>query len=190
VDLRRWIVDEHTSLWTRFTDGIVARVPSERWTEHADAGGSCLAQLTFHVSLHADVAMQCVINERPPLVDDWRHDLGLEALAPHRGLSEAEDPDVVAAVRPDALVAYAEAVHRATAQWVRGADLGRLAAVPDASPRLVRHAGVTEDAVPWLHRMWTDQPVAWFVQWECTGHVLNHLGEMVSVRNRMGLSPF
>jgi hypothetical protein len=28
------------------------------------------------------------------------------------------------------------------------------------------------------------------VRWACIGHVQNHLGEMVSVRNRLGLSPF
>jgi hypothetical protein len=38
--------------------------------------------------------------------------------------------------------------------------------------------------------MWKDKPVGWFAQWEAIGHRLNHLGEMVSVRSRLGLSPF
>ena len=33
--------------------------------------------------------------------------------------------------------------------------------------------------MPWLYRMWTDKPAAWFVQWEAIGHRVNHLGEMV-----------
>ena len=44
--------------------------------------------------------------------------------------------------------------------------------------------------MPWLYRMWEDKPVSWFVQWEAIGHRVNHVGEMVSVRNRLGLSPF
>ena len=50
--------------------------------------------------------------------------------------------------------------------------------------------GVDEADVPWLYTMWTAKPAAWFVQWEAIGHRVNHLGEMVSVRNRLGLSPF
>ena len=51
-------------------------------------------------------------------------------------------------------------------------------------------AGVDAAAVPWLHRMWEGRPAGWFLQWEAIGHRVNHLGEMVSVRNRLGLSPF
>ena len=51
-------------------------------------------------------------------------------------------------------------------------------------------AGIGRDDADWLHDMWTDKPVGWFVQWECIGHGHTHVGEMVSVRNRMGLSPF
>jgi hypothetical protein len=52
------------------------------------------------------------------------------------------------------------------------------------------HGLVTVDAAPWLHQMWTDKPLWWFIQWETIGHRVNHLGEMISVRGRMGLSPF
>ncbi len=38
--------------------------------------------------------------------------------------------------------------------------------------------------------MWEGKPASFFVSWEDIGHGLNHLGEMVSVRNRLGLSPF
>ncbi len=51
-------------------------------------------------------------------------------------------------------------------------------------------AGIAESKVPWLYSMWSDQPTAFYVRWEATGHRLQHVGEMVSVRNRLGLSPF
>jgi len=190
VDLRRWIAGEHAALWPRFADGIVALMPVQRWAEHADGGGSCVAQLVFHVSLHADMALSCVIEGRPPLVDEWRDRLGLGAIEAHRGLPESEDAGVVAAIDPDALVHYAEAVHGRTAAWLGAADLSVLDDVPAASENLARFGNVPVEAVPWLHAMWTGKPVSWFVGWECSGHVLNHIGEMVSVRNRLGLSPF
>lgn len=190
MDLRTWIVAEHASVGDRIRDGVVERVPVPLWTEHADAGGSCLAQLFAHVSLHADLALQAVVRGVPPLIDTWRDRLGLGDLAPHQGLPESEDPELVARVSVPDLIRYAEAVHAETAGWLAATDLAGLDTVPDASGRLRDIGRVTVDAVPWLHRMWTDKPVSWFVQWECTGHVLNHLGEMVSVRNRLGLSPF
>ncbi len=62
--------------------------------------------------------------------------------------------------------------------------------MPDAAKGLDELAGVAEEAAPWLFRMWDGKPASFFVSWEDIGHGLNHLGEMVSVRNRMGLSPF
>lgn len=190
MDLRTWIVEEHTSVWDRLRDGVIDRVPADRWTEHPDDGGSCLAQLLAHCSLHADMAMQTVVRRETPLAEEWRERLGLDGLPGHAGLPEAEDPSLVARISVPELFGYAEAVHRSTADWLRTADLADLDRVPDASGQLARWGQVPVEAVPWLHRMWTDKPVSWFVQWECLGHVLHHLGEMVSVRNRMGLSPF
>jgi hypothetical protein len=190
MDLRRWLEEEHRSLWARFADGIVGLVPADRWTEHADNGGSCIAQLLFHVSLHADMALQCVVRGQGPLVDEWRAGLGLHDVEAHRGLAESEDPGVVAVIDPVTLRDYAEAVHATTAEWLATADLDGLDNVPPASERLATLGGVRLEAVPWLHRMWDGKPAWWFVQWEATGHILNHLGEMVSVRNRLGLSPF
>ena len=38
--------------------------------------------------------------------------------------------------------------------------------------------------------MWLDRPVWWLLQWPVLGHGNAHVGEAISVRNRMGLSPF
>lgn len=61
--------------------------------------------------------------------------------------------------------------------------------MPESSSALDR-AAVDVDAVPWLDAMWAGQRGSFFLQWEAIGHRVNHLGEMVSVRNRLGLSPF
>lgn len=62
-------------------------------------------------------------------------------------------------------------------------------AVPDVAAGLSR-AGIGEDDVPWLRRMWTGKPAAWLIRWPLTGHIGNHVGEMLATRDRMGLSPF
>ena len=51
-------------------------------------------------------------------------------------------------------------------------------------------AGLTRDDVPWLYSMWEGKALWWLVQWPVLGHGNAHVGEGISVRNRMGLSPF
>jgi hypothetical protein len=190
VDLRAWITAEHDGLRDRFARAITPHVPPACWRERAGDGGSSIAWLVLHTAWHEDLAIAAVVRGTEPLLATWRGEIGLAAVAPAGGLGEAEDPGITAAVDVDALTAYAGAVHEATATWLNGADLDALDDVPPAGDRLADLAGVTSDAVPWLHSMWTGKPVGWFLQWEAVGHRQGHLGEMVSVRSRLGLSPF
>ena len=48
----------------------------------------------------------------------------------------------------------------------------------------------TRDEFPWLYSMWAGKALWWFVQWPVIGHGHAHVGEAISLRNRMGLSPF
>jgi hypothetical protein len=190
VELRSWIDAEHEGLRDRFAHAVVAHVPAARWRERAGDGGSSIAWLVLHGAWHEDLAMQTAVQGTEPLLARWRADVGLDGVAPSGGLGEAEDPAVTAAVELEALPAYAEAVHNATATWLAGADLAALADVPPAGARIAELAGVDPDAVPWLHSMWAGKPISWLLQWEAIGHRQGHLGEMVSVRSRLGLSPF
>jgi hypothetical protein len=190
MELREWIRGEHEGLRTRFSQSIAAHVPVARWRERAGAGGSSIAWLVLHTAWHEDLAMRAAVQGEPPLMAAWRPDLGLEKVAPTDGLGEAEQDDVTAAVNLETLGAYANAVHDGTGAWLAGAALTALDDVPPAGARIAGLADVTADAVPWLHAMWDGKPTAWFVQWEAVGHVQGHLGEMISVRSRLGLSPF
>ncbi|MET0145726.1 MAG: hypothetical protein ABW328_13210 [Ilumatobacteraceae bacterium] len=189
IDLRTWIRTEHDGALARFEQSVVAAVPRERWTDPAGTGGSSIAYLAFHTAYHEDLAINAVLGGAQPLAATWRDDLGLGLLAPTAGLGETEVPELTAALDLDRLVPYVRAVHAASAAIIDAVDLG-VDVAPDAGPIGLTRAGVDDAAVPWLHAMWTAKPASWFVQWEAVGHRINHLGEMVSVRNRMGLSPF
>jgi hypothetical protein len=189
VDLRAWIIAEHDGLRDRFASAIVAHVPPGRWREQA-GGGSSIGWLVLHGAWHEDLAIMAAVQGCEPLLDAWRGDVGLAGVEPTGGLGETEDPAITAALDLDALAAYAGAVHDATAQWLAGADLAALPDVPPAGARISGLAGVTPEAVPWLHSMWAGKPTAWFVQWEAIGHRQGHLGEMTAVRARLGLSVF
>ena len=120
---------------------------------------------------------------------EWRADLGLADVPPAVGLGEAEQPELTRALDLDRLVPYVTAVHDRTAGWLTSLDPSDLEARPDSAAGLST-VGISDQAVPWLYSMWDGQPASWFVQWEAIGHRVNHVGEMVSVRNRLGFSPF
>jgi hypothetical protein len=190
VDVRTWILDDHAGLAERFDQSIRRHIPVERWREQAGERGSSIAWLLLHTALHEDLAVSTAVRGEEPHRLRWVDRLGLGGLAPHAGLGEAEDPAVTAVVDPDALMAFAAEVHADAHEWMATVDLAALDDVPPAGSRIDELAGVSAAAVPWLHAMWEAKPVAWFVRWEAIGHRQGHLGEMTSVRNRLGLSPF
>lgn len=190
VDLRSWIVADHAGALARFDHAVAAHVPIDRWAEQADGGGASIAWLLLHLGYHQDLAVATAVQGEPPALAGWRDRLGLGAFAPHDGLGEAEQPEVTAALEVAELVPYVRAVHEATATWLETVDLHLLDHPAAASTALEEVAGVTESAVPWLHHQWDGREVGMLVGWEAIGHVHAHVGEMISVRGRMGLSPF
>ena len=189
MDLRKWIVDEHDGVRSRFETSVLDVVPLERWTERP-GGGSSIAYLVFHSAYHQDIAIASVVSGKAPLRAEWAPRLGLGGLAADQGLGETEVFDLTDALALDRLDAYAKAVAERSRTVLDVLDISALDAVPDSAAGLGELAGVDEAAAPWLFRMWAGKPTSFFVSWEDIGHGLNHLGEMVSVRNRMGLSPF
>jgi hypothetical protein len=189
MDLRSWVLADHATALQRLERQVLDRVPPDRWPELVDGGGNSIGWGLLHAWYHQDIALS-VVRGVDPLMSERRQALGLARFAPFVGMGEAEVEGTTAAVDPDALLSYVRDVHARTAEWFDAADLAVLDAVPDASNGLSELAGIGRGDADWLHDMWTDKPVGWFVQWECIGHGHTHVGEMVSVRNRMGLSPF
>jgi hypothetical protein len=189
VDLRAWIMADHERAFSRFDQAITPYVPTERWKERPGRGGASIAWLLFHLSYHQDLAISAAVRGEPLVLDRHRAALGLDGAPRRDGLGESEFVEVTEVLDLDRLPAYASEVSAATAAFLATADLGRFDEVPPASERL-EAAGATQADLPWLHQMWAGKPIAWLVQWEAIGHVHGHVGEMVSVRSRLGLSPF
>ena len=123
----------------------------------------------------------------------WTDRLGL-ADDLWRGLAEGEDGELVDTLDPAAVEGYALAVLDGTRGWLDTADLGMLDH-PPGDPGLdtdgaLAALGAPEDRMGWLYDMWRGKPASFFLSWEAVGHGYNHLGELTSIRNRMGLSPF
>lgn len=190
MDLQAWLLDAHTDLRRRLFGAVVDLVPAERWDEQADGGGSSIAWLLLHLARHQDLAIATAIRNQPPLFLAHRDALGLADAPTWAGLTESEHPEQSAAPTPAALVTYVDAVFVATAAWLDKLSVMALESIPDTRRRLEHKALLSPDEVGWLFGMWDAKTVDWFVQWPVLGHGNAHVGEAVSVRNRMGLSPF
>ena len=189
MDLHQWIVTEHDGVRSRFVQSVRDVVPLERWAERP-GGGSSIAYLVYHTASHQDIALASVVSGRAPLRAEWAAHLGLAGAPADRGLGETEVFELTDALALDHLDAYAEAVTQRSRDILEALDVDALDTVPNSARGLGEMAGVDDGAAPWLFKMWEGRPTSFFVSWEDIGHGLNHLGEMVSVRNRMGLSPF
>jgi DinB superfamily len=190
MDLRAWLLDAHSDLYGRLTNAVVRQVPTDRWIEQADGGGSSIAWLLLHLARHQDLALTTVIRNHVPLYLERRGALGLGHAPTWAGLPEREDPEISAAPDPDALLGFVEDVFTATTRWLEQLSAMALDTKPDVRFRLEHHALLPVDEVGWLFDMWADRTVDWFVQWPILGHGNAHVGEAISVRNRLGLSPF
>jgi len=188
VDLRSWIIGDLASLRRRLDGGVLSIIPHDRRAERVDGGGIAATYVLWHLSRHHDVAVNRVVRGVGEVVDGWTERLGVTTDL-WRGLAEGEDGELVDMLDPEAVDGYALAVIDETAAWMGVADLGLLEQRPDTDAAL-RALGAPQDRFGWLYDMWRGQEASFFVSWESVGHSINHLGELISIRNRMGLSPF
>ncbi len=190
MDLQAWLLDANGDLRRRLFGAVINQVPTERWSEQADGGGSSITWLLLHLARHQDLALTTVIRNKPPHYLSRAAALGLADMPTSSGLGEREQPSVTALVSPDALVDYVTATFDATERWLKKLSAMALVVVPDTPRRLQTRALLDPGELDWLFGMWSGHTVDWFIQWPVLGHAQGHLGEAIAVRNRMGLSPF
>jgi len=190
VDLHQWMLTDLAAVRAKLFDSVASLIPTDRWHEQADDGGSTVTHLLLHVARHQDLAVNSVIGHREALYLRHRHELGLGDAPYGAALAEKEDLALSAKVAAEPLLAFVHDVFDATEVWLRSLDTVALDITPDAAHGLTTHGHLTGDEFPWLYGMWGGKALWWFVQWPVIGHANAHVGEGISVRNRMGLSPF
>jgi hypothetical protein len=188
MDLRTWITSDLGSLQTRLTGGVLDQIPHDRRAERLDESGVVPTYALWHMSRHHDVAVNRMIRGVDEVVESWTDRVGVSDDL-WRGLAEAQDSELVEVLDPQEVDGYVVAVLEKTARWVQSADLSVLEEIPDSTAALAS-LGAPEERFGWLYSMWDGKPASFFLQWEAIGHGYNHLGELMSIRNRMGLSPF
>lgn len=188
MELSDWIGGDVASLRQRVVSGFINVVPSERWREQVDGGGVAPVYVLWHTARHHDVAINGVLRRRAPVLDEWMDRVGISSDT-WRGLAEGQDHELVDQLDPHMVGQYFVAVLDESLAWLAGHPPLDPRSVPEARTALAE-IQVPVDRFDWLYDMWTDKPAQFFLSWEAVGHGFNHLGELTSIRNRMGLSPF
>ncbi|HJL89535.1 MAG TPA: hypothetical protein QF905_04285 [Acidimicrobiales bacterium] len=188
MDLRTWITNDLTSLRTRLDSGVFSLLPADRMSERVDGGGVAAVYVAWHTARHHDLAVNGVLRGVDEVLDTWGDRVGVVGDT-WRGLAEGEDLDLVQQLDPAAVGQYLLAVIDSTLGWVSTGDLTVLDTVPDSTAALER-IGTPEDRFDWLYSMWNEKPAHFFLAWEALGHGFNHLGELITLRNRLGFSRF
>ena len=190
MDLHTWLIEAHRDARARLMGAVVSKVPTDRWAEQADGGGSSLTWILLHTARHHDLALNTAIRNGSPLFASHREALGLTSAGASVGLAEREHEATTALVSPDALKQYLTEVLDAGDEWLADLSIQALDTVPDTERRLLTLAHIDPVAYDWLVAMWNTRPVHWLVQWPMLGHLHSHIGEAIAVRNRLGYNPF
>jgi hypothetical protein len=186
VDLSQWLVAELDDIAGRLRGQVLELVPPSRRTERP-GGGSPILWNAFHVARHASLALSVLSPGTALPEPGWLGGLVPATGAAAAGLEEAPAP-WADELSPEQVDGYLGEVLAHAREFLAspGVDFD---AIPDAGAGLAR-AGIGRDELGWLHGMWAGKPAAWLIRWPLTGHIGNHVGEMIATRNRMGLSPF
>lgn len=189
MDLHSWMADEMNDMRGRLQSSVLDLIPLERHKEQVDNGGSTITSLVWHIARHQDIAINGVLLGEPLVHDSYVDRCNSGGLHPADGLAETESQEITAVLDPAGVIAYYDAVCEHTSRHLSAGTFGDLDRLPDSGAAL-EAAGVNRDNVPWLFNMWEAKPASFHVRWEAISHGVTHTGEMVSMRNRMGLSPF
>jgi len=158
-------------------------VPLERWSERLPLSNS-LAWNLFHTARHAELALRIVSPEsRLPDAAAVQREVPAGG-----GLQEVQQPWFDASVG-EGLADYNAEVFARVGEYLRGVDEAELDRTPLAAEVLDTELAGAE-GLEWLRAQWNGRPVSLFVQWPLTVHLAHHVGEAITYRNQMGLSPF
>ena len=185
MDLSAWLVAELDDTVQRLRSQVIDIVPPERRRERLP-GANSIGWATFHVARHAALALR-VSGGDLAASDALLAGLDPSLSSASAGLHEVQQP-VLDLIETPQIDGYALAVFGEVRGYLASVGEHSFAEAVDVATELER-IGLDADQFGWLYGLWA-QPDGFLVRWPMLGHVTNHVGEMIALRNQMGLSPF
>lgn len=155
----------------------------------ASPDGLCsIAWHIWHMTRIEDVVANILLRGEPEILDrdGWLGRLGVETRLVGTGATDEEVRDFAERVDVAALLAYRDAVGRATRAWVRTLDVASLDAVPDLTARLAAAPPIVGERAAWLPRFYSGKSGAFLLTFPITNHGFMHWAEARATRARLG----
>ena len=156
----------------------------------------------WHMTRIEDVVVNTLLRGEPEVLDrdagsdealagraavgGWLGRLGVDVRLVGTGDTDEEVHAFSERVDVAALLAYREAVGRATRDWVSTADLAVLDGVPDIAARLAASPPIVGERARWLTRFYTGKSGAFLLAFPVTNHGFMHWAEARVTRARLG----
>lgn len=190
VDIIRWIRGQHRGVRFTFETQVFGAVPPERLTERPGGVGNSILWLMWHVSRTEDLMVNSLIRGAPQLLieDGWGERMGVEVAHIGTGMADDEVEGFALKLKPEAVDEYWRAVATTTSEWLKTIGPDDLDAVPDFDARLAEIPPVlaTGSSGPAID-FFKGRPVAFLLGGPVISHGYIHVGEMASIRGRLGL---
>lgn len=182
MDIATWLVASLDDTTERMRSQVLEIVPLDRRQERLPDGNP-IVWTAYHSARHAEVALRVLGAASSADAD------GIPGAArePGEGLQEVARPWVTD-LDPQVVDRYAGSVFGDVRRALAGLTADDLDRPVDVAAGLAEQ-GVDTEQWGWLVRTW-GTTVADLVRWPLLAHITHHVGEMITVRNLMGLSPF
>ena len=168
-------------------DDTLKRLPEDDL--RASPEGLCsIVWHIWHMTRIEDVVVNAMLRGSREILDrdGWLARLGVDVRLVGTGDSDQEVRGFSEQVDITALLAYRDAVGRATRAWVRDLDLDTLDAVPDLTERLAAAPPIVGDRALWLLRFYSGKSGAFLLTFPVTNHGFMHWAEARVTRSRLG----
>lgn len=182
MDIATWLVSSLDDTVQRMRAQVLDIVPLDRRQERFPDGNP-IVWTAYHSARHAEVALRVLGAESAA----DRDGIPSAALEPGEGLQEVARPWVTD-LDPVVVDRYTADVLDDVRRVLAGLTLDDLDRPVDVAAGIAAE-GIDTEQWAWLVRTW-GTTVADLVRWPLLAHITHHVGEMITVRNLMGLSPF
>lgn len=142
----------------------------------------------WHLTRIEDVVVNILLRGVPEILDcdSWLGRLGIDGRLVGTGDSDDEVRALSERIDVDALLAYRDAVGRATRAWVRDLDFATLDVVPDIAERIAAAPDIVGERARWLLRFYTGKSAAFLLTFPVNNHGFMHWAEARVTRGRLG----
>lgn len=191
MDLIRWIRGQHRGVRGFFEASVYSVLSPDQLRQRPGGIGNSVAWLMWHLARTEDAIVNSIIRgEKQVLLGDgWIDNLGVDVTNIGTGLGDDEVEAISAGMDIEACNGYWKTVADQTSEWLKTIGPEALEEVPDMQARIATIPAMIAGADNAnATSFWTGRSAGYLLGGTVISHGYIHVGEMNSIRGRIGVS--